>query len=284
MRVKIKVQKNQALRPHFKLASKFLGILVTLFLVAACATPPTDPQELKEFQAVNDPGEAVNRQVFAFNQGVDKVVVKPVTGLYRNLPADIRGGIHNFLNNLRTPVILFNDVLQGEFDRAGTTLARFFINSTVGMVGFSDMAGRMGLEFHDEDFGQTLGVWKIKEGPYVMLPLLGPSNFRDTVGIVVDFVIDPLNWWAANTGRDFITYTRTGMTAIDARDQLWDVLDDLEKSSVDFYAALRSTYRQRRNDEIRNGEGSENRPAPNLSNISGDEVSTTKNGQKGPAE
>ena len=152
------------------------------------------------------------------------------------------------------------------------------------MIGFSDMAGRMGLEFHDEDFGQTLGVWKVKEGPYVMLPLLGPSNFRDTVGIVVDFVVDPLNWWAANTGRDFVTYTRTGMTAIDARDQLWDVLDDLEKSSVDFYAALRSTYRQRRNDEIRNGEGSENRPAPNLSNISGDEVSTTKNGQKGPAE
>lgn len=278
------MQKNQARRPYFKLASKFCGVLATLLVVAACATAPTDPEELKEFQAVNDPGEPVNRQIFAFNQGVDKVVLKPVTGLYRNLPQDIRSGIHNFLNNLRTPVILFNDVLQGEFDRAGTTLARFFINSTVGIAGFSDMAGRMGLEFHDEDFGQTLGVWKIEEGPYVMLPLIGPSNFRDTVGIVVDFLIDPLNMWAANTGRDFITYARTGATAIDLRDQLWDVLDDLEKSSVDFYAALRSTYRQRRNDEIRNGEGSESRPAPNLSSIGGEEVSTTKNGQKGPAE
>jgi phospholipid-binding lipoprotein MlaA len=278
------VKKKQARRSGFDPVSKFFGILAILMVAAACATAPSDPEELAEYHAVNDPGEPVNRAIFSFNQGVDKVVLKPVTGVYRYLPKDLRTGIHNFLNNLRTPVILFNDVLQGEFDRAGTTLARFLINSTVGIAGFSDMAGRMGLEFHNEDFGQTLGVWKVEEGPYLMLPFIGPSNIRDTVGIIVDFLVDPLNMWAANTGREYITYARTGMTAIDLRDQLWEVLDDLEKSSVDFYAALRSTYRQRRNDEIMNGEGSESRPAPGLTDRGGEEISTVKSGQKRPSE
>jgi len=165
----------------------------------------------------------------------------------------VRDGVHNFLQNLRAPIIFANDVLQGSPGRAGTTLARAIINSTLGVLGFGDPAAALGFEQHDEDFGQTLAVWGVGEGPYVMLPLFGPSNPRDVVGKVVDFFLDPINWWASNTEQDWIPITRAVVTGIDARDQLWDVLDDLERTSIDFYAAIRSLYRQRRGDEIRNG-------------------------------
>jgi phospholipid-binding lipoprotein MlaA len=259
--------------------------MAALFVVAACASPPKDdPEALAEYQALNDPAEPTNRAIFSFNRGVDKYVLKPVTRGYRAIAPDtVRRGVHNFLNNLRTPVILFNDLMQAEFKRAGTTVARFFINSTIGIAGFSDQAANFGFEFHDEDFGQTLAVWTVPEGPYLMVPVLGPSNPRDLAGIVVDFFVDPLNWWAANTHREWITYTRTAVTAIDTRDQLWDVLEDLEQNSVDFYAALRSMYRQRRNDEIRNGEGSEVRPAPGLTSIDEDEFSISTSDKEAPA-
>ena len=170
--------------------------------------------------------------------------------------------------------------------RAGTTVARFFINSTVGILGFGDPAARMGLEFHNEDFGQTLAVWSIPEGPYVMLPIFGPSNPRDTVGLIVDFLIDPLNIWWGNTGRDSIVYARTGARGIDLRDQLWDVLEELETSSLDFYATIRSTFRQRRADEIKNGEGSADRPAPGLSFLFDGDLSNSNDtsGKSGTGE
>jgi len=244
---------------------KRIAVLMVVAFMAACASAPPadDPESVAEFKQINDPIEPFNRAIFGFNQGVDKAVIKPITGVYRTIAPDpVRRGVHNFLGNLRAPVILFNDIMQGEMERAGTTIMRFLINSTVGILGFRDQAAEWGYAPHREDFGQTLAVWSVPEGPYVMLPVLGPSNPRDAVGIVVDFLIDPLNWWASNTDREYITYTRTAVSGIDTRDQLWDVLEDLERSSIDYYAAIRSLYRQRRADEIRNGATPGEPPAP----------------------
>ena len=139
------------------------------------------------------------------------------------------------------------------------------MTSENGVVGFGDPATSMGFEQHDEDFGQTLAVWGAGEGPYLMIPIFGPSNPRDAIGKVVDFFLDPINWWAPSEGLDSVLWGRTVMTGIDTRSQLWEVLDDLEKSSIDFYASIRSLYRQRRNDEITNGEGLDDKPPPGFS-------------------
>ncbi len=231
------------------------AMVLTVAVLAGCAAAPAnDPEALAEFQETNDPGERVNRAIFGFNQGLDKAVIKPVTGVYRTVAPDpVRRSVHNFLENLRSPVTFFNDILQGEFKRAMTTAGRFIVNSTAGLLGLFDQATPRGLEPHREDFGQTLAVWGFEEGSYLMLPVLGPSNYRDAIGFVVGTLMDPLNLWANNTGREYIANSRTVAAGIDTRDQLWDVLDDLEKSSIDFYAAIRSLYRQRRADEIKNG-------------------------------
>ena len=249
-------------------ATRGVLVAVAIVLMAGCATPPpTDDKEaVAEYQRINDPIEPLNRAIFDFNQGLDKLIFKPVTAAYRAaLPDGLRNSIHNFLINLRSPVIFFNDVMQGSFDRAGTTLGRFLINSTVGLLGFNDAAVGLGLEPHREDFGQTLAVAGIGEGPYLMLPVLGPSNPRDAVGLVVDFLIDPIYWWAANTDHNGVLLGRAALNGIDTRDQLWDVLEDLEKSSIDYYAAIRSLYRQRRTDEINNGAAPDADPAPGFS-------------------
>lgn len=242
-------------------------VLAAFAILTGCATAPEgDPEALAEFNKINDPGEPLNRDLFEFNRGLDTIILKPVTGVYRSVAPDVvRDGVHNFLNNLRTPVILANDVLQGEFLRARDTLVRFLINSTIGVLGFSDQATGLGFEFHNEDFGQTLATWGVSEGPYLMLPLLGPSNPRDAIGKVVDFFFDPINYWAANTDRQYVTISRTVVSGIDARDQIWDILNDLERSSIDFYAAIRSLYRQSRADAIRNGARQEDQPTPGFS-------------------
>ncbi len=245
-----------------------IGVLVlAMFVLANCASAPeNDPEALAEYNKINDPIEPANRGTFEFNLFLDRALFRPVTALYRTIaPETVRGYIHNFLQNLRTPVILANDLLQGEPSRGGTTTMRFLINSTIGVVGFGDPATSMGFEQHDEDFGQTLAVWGAGEGPYLMIPIFGPSNPRDAVGKVVDFFLDPINWWASKEGLDSVLWGRTVMTGIDTRSRLWEVLDDLEKSSIDFYASIRSLYRQRRNDEITNGTGLDNKPPPGFS-------------------
>ena len=226
---------------------------------------PGDQEAVAEFNEINDPAELTMRAIFEFNRFLDKMFLKPAAVFYKGfLPPALQSGVHNFLNNLRTPVILLNDVLQGKFERAGTTLARFFVNSTVGILGLSDQAAEMGMEYHNEDFGQTLAVWGADEGPYLMLPVFGPSNPRDAVGLAVDFLTDPINLWARNTDRDAVIWARTGTRAVDQRARNFDVVEDLEKSSLDFYATVRSLYRQRRNDEINDGKPSANMPAPGL--------------------
>ena len=241
-----------------------------LFGAVGCASvpDPNDPEAVLEFLQVNDPMEPTNRGVFEVNRALDNTVLKPVATVYKAVAPDfVRTRISSILANLRSPVIFANDILQGEFKRAATIFLRFFINTTIGVGGMNDMASALDIEGHDEDFGQTLAVWGVEEGPFVMLPLFGPSNPRDTVGLVVDFLIDPLRMWASNTERDFVPVSRAGTDAVDIRSENLEVLDDLEKSSLDFYAAIRSLYRQRRADAISNGEGSATVPAPSLGEL-----------------
>ncbi len=240
--------------------------LLVLLLASGCATAPDpgDTVAVAEFKEINDSGEPTNRAVFGFNRFLDKIILKPLASGYRKLPDAVQRSVHNFLNNLRSPVIFFNDILQGKANRAGSTLARFVINSTVGIVGLGDVADGMGFPFHNEDFGQTLAVWGVGDGPYVMLPIFGPSNPRDTVGLVADFFADPLNLWLNNIGYESAIIARGGLRGVDERARNFDALEDLELSSLDFYAAVRSLYRQRRTDQISDGEGTAILPAPAL--------------------
>ncbi|MDP6603043.1 MAG: VacJ family lipoprotein [Rhodospirillales bacterium] len=240
--------------------------LLVLVLVSGCATgpDPSDAEAVAEFKEINDIGEPTNRAIFGFNRFLDKVILKPLASGYRKLPDAVQRSIHNFLNNLRSPVIFFNDILQGKPSRAGTTLARFVINSTIGVVGLGDVADDMGFAFHNEDFGQTLALWGLGDGPYVMLPIFGPSNPRDAIGLVADFFADPLNIWLGNIGYEAAIVARGGLRGVDERARNFDALEDLERSSLDFYAAIRSLYRQRRTDQISDGEGSAILPAPTL--------------------
>lgn len=252
-------------------AGKYLLIvLVAGFLVAGCATPPelSDREAVIEYNEVNDPLEPTNRAVFAFNRGFDMAILRPAAAAYRDfLPRYLQDAVHNILGNLRAPVIFINDLLQGQVHRAMTTFVRFMLNTTLGVGGVIDMATDMGVEGHNEDFGQTLAVWGVADGPYIMLPLFGPSNPRDTLGIVVDFLVDPINLWAGNTDRDHVPLIRTAVHAVDRRAGSLDLIDELEKSSLDFYAAIRSLYRQRRTVEIGNGQGPANIPAPGISGL-----------------
>lgn len=200
-----------------------------------------------------DPLEIPNRLIFAFNQAADFAIIRPVAYVYREIvPLAVRDAIRNFLRNLRTPVILANDLLQGEMDRAAATTQRFFINSTAGVLGFFDVAADMGLPWHDEDFGQTLGVYGIGEGVYLVLPLLGPSSARDAAGRVVDHFLDPLTYIADDQGKEEWMLYRTALAGVDFRARNIDTLDEIERDSIDFYARIRSLYRQRRKAKIDN--------------------------------
>jgi phospholipid-binding lipoprotein MlaA len=232
-----------------RISKGVVAALAACVLVSGCATMPA----IEGPQNVNDPFESVNRLSFNFSLAVDKGVLRPVAVVYRRvIPEFMRDGVRNFLNNLDSPLIFANDVLQGETDRAGTTLVRAGLNTTLGLAGLFDVAQRMGYMRHYEDFGQTLAVWGVGEGPYIFVPLFGPANPRDIFGWVVDFAFDPLTY-AQWTGKYYWVGGKFTVDLIDLRARNIETLDDLEKSSLDFYASVRSLYRQSRNNEIRNG-------------------------------
>jgi phospholipid-binding lipoprotein MlaA len=213
--------------------------------VAGCAGTGGDPK---------DPIEGFNRGVFAFNQAADKAVIRPIAWTYREgVPAIVKDRVRDFLNNLKTPVILANDLMQGEWARAETTFRRFFINTIAGVGGLMDVATQVGIPRHTEDFGQTLAVAGVADGPYIVLPFLGPSNPRDAVGLVVDYFLDPVRFYLVNNDLETLSYVRTGVDIVDTRARLITTTDDLQRNSVDYYATLRTIYRQRRETEIRNG-------------------------------
>lgn len=203
---------------------------------------------------INDPLENVNRFFFRVNNVGDRYFLKPVAQGYDYITPDfLQEGIFRFLNNVETPVIFANDMLQGEVRRGAKTVGRFLINTTFGVAGFVDIADRWGLERHSEDFGQTLGVWGVGSGPYLYLPLLGPAPPRDLVGTGVDQFFDPLTYTG---GRAFLIAraSRTAVGLIDLRARNLGTIEEIERTSIDFYAAVRSLYIQSREGAIRNGE------------------------------
>jgi len=204
---------------------------------------------------VNDPLESVNRVIFGFNEIVYEFLLTPVATTYNTvLHETVRSGVSNAIDNISSPVTLVNDILQFELDRALTTIARFVVNTIAGIGGIADVASSIGLEEHSEDFGQTLGSYGVGEGLYLVLPLLGPSNPRDAIGdLVVDPYFDPLGLYLSNTDRDAAGYARTGVSAVSEFAGLMGELSQIKSTSVDYYAAIRSLYRQKRVAEISNG-------------------------------
>lgn len=215
-----------------------------------CMSTPAPAQE------ISDPFEGTNRAVFAFNQKVDDVIIDPALETYRFVvPSPAREGAHNFLFNLRSPIRFGNQLLQGDLEGAGNELFRTVVNSFIGF-GLFDVAAHEGYAAQSEDFGQTLAVWGVGHGPYVVVPLVGPSSMRDYVGYAVDGFADPLRFWAFNVDKSGRFYTKAIADYVDLRNELKDVLDELEFSSIDYYAAVRSTYVQARDALVRDEKGS----------------------------
>ena len=210
----------------------------------------------------NDPLERMNRIIFEFNESLQDYLLRPAANFYnKHVNATVRLGIGNFLSNLSSPIILANDLLQFNIDRAITTFSRMLINTTFGILGLADVATELGIERHKEDFGQTLGSYGVGEGFYLVLPLFGPSNPRDAIGkLFVDTYFDPVGHYASQD----INWAITGGSAIDEYSGIVDELNQVKMTSVDYYAAIRSLYRQKRKSEISNGSELELPPIPDL--------------------
>ena len=252
----------------------FLLIMFAGCLLAACATrpPESDVEAFAEYKRANDPLEPMNRAIFAVNTTFDKALFRPVVKTYNKVvPEDGRRGLSNFLNNLMAPYVMANEILQGKPKQAGTMLLRFLTNSTIGIAGLFDPATKMGLTRYDEDLGQTLAVWGIGSGPYIVLPLFGPSNLRDTVGLAGEFYLDPASiaideadvWKNVFLGVDGLSYLRFGLDAFDFRARNDELFDELYETS-DPYALARSAYRQLREFEISDGELGETKEEEDL--------------------
>jgi phospholipid-binding lipoprotein MlaA len=204
--------------------------------------------------ATRDPFEPFNRAMFSFNEVVDRYALEPVAKGYRAVtPKKFREGVGNVLHNLRAPVTFANDVLQAEPTRAGTTFARFGINTTLGVVGVFDVASTFGLQKHSEDFGQTLGVWGVPSGPYLVLPILGPSTVRDTSGALVDMALNPINY-ADFDGDDAFRATRTTLSILNGRAGAIEAIQSVRDTAIDPYVSIRTTYVILRESAIQNGQ------------------------------
>jgi phospholipid-binding lipoprotein MlaA len=207
---------------------------------------------------IDDPMEVLNRQIFYFNMFFDQILLQPITYTYTMVvPEYGRNRIRDFTRNLVTPVTMVNDVLQGKFEDAGVSFWRFIINTTVGFLGFMDVASLVDLKYHKEDFGQTLASYDIPSGPYIMLPLLGPSSPRDVTGRIVDFTINPLDYnFGKNWKKDVFKSWKTKLAYVKLMQGRADkdaVIDTILNKSIDPYTTMRSLYIQNRNLQIRDG-------------------------------
>ena len=216
-----------------------IASLSSIGLVCACARGPDQ-------LAANDPGEPTNRAIFGANMFIDRHALKPVARTYvAYVPHGVRSSVHSFVANLGEPVVLVNDLAQGNFSRSWNTSERFVINTTVGGLGLFDVAKGWGMPYHNADFGQTLGVWGVGTGPQVQLPLFGFSNVRDTVGKAVGLVTNPASF-ASGGVITAVSAAGSGLGVIDGRAGTLSITDDVEKTSLDKYATLRSMTEQRR--------------------------------------
>ncbi len=224
-------------------------LVVALALAAGgCATTNADPR---------DPLEGVNRAVFAFNDKADEIVFQPTARLYKNVtPQGLRDAVRNFFNNIDDLFIGANNLLQGKVETAVNDWLRFAVNTTLGLLGIQDWASDMGLEKHNEDFGQTLARWGMGDGLYLVLPLLGPSTLRDTAALPVDWAGDPVYEHTPVDERNALTATRT----IGRRVDLLGASRTLEEAALDRYVFLREAYLQQRRSQIYDGRPPRERP------------------------
>jgi phospholipid-binding lipoprotein MlaA len=233
------------------------GLVLAL---SACATTPGGVAEAEQ-----DRFEKTNRAIYRFNKGVDTALIKPTAQVYRAVvPGAARRGASNALDNVDEPLSFINALLQGKIKAAFRAVDRFLINSTLGVGGLADHATDMGLPKQEEDFGQTLAAWGVGSGPYVMLPLFGPSTLRDVVGLGVDSVSDPWPQFQKHAVR--LTATErlgvTGFEVIDLRSRLIDTADPLIEGALDEYATVRAAYLQQRLTDIHDGDPPEDYFAP----------------------
>ena len=203
-----------------------------------------------EFHA--DPLELINRKVFTANDTVDQALLRPVSLFYRRItPKLLQNDIDNFLQWLETPNALANNLLQGNFNQAETTLKYFLLQSFY--LGHVDLKAKYGLNFQSEDFGQTLGSYGFQSGPYLVLPLLGPTNLRDSIGRAVDVFLNPLNYLGTESSRTVFSGTRGAFEALTFRAKYSKQIDELRENSIDYYTRVKTTYSQSRNASINNG-------------------------------
>jgi len=222
---------------------KNLAILIAGLMLTGCATLPAGKSDPR------DPFERFNRTSFAFNDALDRAVLKPVAKTYKKVtPRVVRTGVSNALSNLGTVSTIINDVLQGKMRQAGQDSGRFLLNSTLGLGGLFDPASAAGLANNDEDFGQTLGKWGVKPGPYLMLPLLGPTNVRDGLARIPDQYTYPVNYLEDDSTR----YIIRAVDLLDLRAGLLDLDAQLERS-YDRYAFVRNAWMQRREFLVKDG-------------------------------
>ncbi len=225
---------------------KLTWIVLLAVLFAGCAVR-------SPYEDASDPLEPVNRAVYKFNDVLDRAVLKPVAQGYQDyVPSPARTGVRNFFNNIHEPITIMNNVLQGKPDRAAGDTMRFGFNTVFGVLGLFDVATGWGLERHDEDFGQTFGVWGFGEGWYLVLPLLGPSTVRDAAGTGVEFRfrLRPIARLTSGTTQ----YAATGLFFISKRADLLSASEILDTAALDEYLQVREAYRQRRWSEIHDGD------------------------------
>jgi phospholipid-binding lipoprotein MlaA len=241
------------------------GLMVLGLALSGCAAPGPSAGGGESF---NDPLEDTNRAIFDVNQAIDRNVLLPVAKTYRTvLIPPMRQAFHDFMQNLNAPVVFANDLLQGQFGLAANTLGRIVINTSMGMGGMFDFATQFGIPYHANDLGITFATWGIDEGPYLVLPLLGPSNPRDLVGQIGDGFADPGDQVAAAYHRLWASVARALVSGIDERSRNIENLADIERTSLDYYATIRSLYRQRRAAQIRHEEDNLPNPAPVQGNL-----------------
>jgi len=240
---------------------KLIVILITTFTLTFNAIASSDGELLlkkNEPSEVKDCFEGFNRASFALNQGLDKIIFKPVASVYRVLPSPVKTGVSNSLNNLSNVVTIPNNILQGEFSEAGVNTGRFLINTTVGILGLIDVATYLGFtEYEKEDYGQSLATYGVGPGCYIVLPVLGPSTARDTVASLTNFMGGDAwyNVTVRNDTRYFsdVDYYSSKITnGVDFRAKNFDSIENLKKNSLDFYASVKSLYLQDRQQKILN--------------------------------
>jgi phospholipid-binding lipoprotein MlaA len=232
---------------YYKAAITIISI-VAVTALSGCAT-----------QGNKDPLEGLNRGVYKFNDVADKAVLKPIAKAYKAVtPSPIRTGFNNFFTNLGSITTVFNDLLQFKFASAFTDAGRFVINSTFGLAGFIDVAGKDNIALHKEDFGQTLGFWGVGSGPYIVLPLLGPSSVRDTTGFAFDTATtDPITY-THNIGQIRLHNQLRAARILDKRTELLTATDLVDEASLDPYAFTRDAYLQLRENQVKDSVAQKN--------------------------